>query len=475
MKQFLYIILLAFLTFLSCDDNMDFRISESAEVLFSDDTLHFDTVFSDISTSYRRLRVYNNNEKGVRISHICLASAGESGFQVNVDGVSGTSFSNVDIYGEDSIFIFIKMLPQKQMSEVPIEISDSLIFTFNNGVQQFVHLHAFVQDVIVLDSYIIDDAIVLNDKRPYVIYDSLVVSSNGILRIESGVRICLHNEASVIVHGKIICSGEQVKPVVFRGIRTDKIVPYLPYDRMDSQWGGIRICAESFENEFHYVDIHGGRYGIICDYSTLDANKLYMTNSSIHNVASDALCMNYSTGLFVNCEFSNAKANCVTLVGGNTQFLHCTMAQFYPWDASHGKALYFCNVKNDTIYHLMNADFINCMITGKGDDEVQGVRLEDDNAIFNCQFINCALNTDIENEASKEYFINCVSEKKENKAFKSSNFRCVDNDVYIYDFRLDSLSIARGVGDGSYVEYAQTDKDGNIRPQVKPDAGCYQY
>ena len=165
----------------------------------------------------------------------------------------------------------------------------------------------------------------------------------------------------------------------------------------------------------------------------------------------------------------------MTLIGGHSQFLHCTMAQFYPWDASRGSALYFCNVKNDTIYPLENADFINCLITGYADDEVYGSRLENNDAAFNCRFINCVLNTDIENESSKDYFVNCISEKEENETFKSSNFRCIDTENYLYDFRLDSLSIARKAGDGSFYEYAPLDKDGILRPAVNPDAGCYQY
>ena len=464
-----------FLAFTSCEDDVNFSIGKSSNVVFSTDTLQFDTVFSNIGTSYQRIKVYNSSRKGIRVPQIRLASNGESGFQVNVDGMSGNAFSDVEIYDKDSIFLFVKLLPKVQGSDAPVEIKDSLIFSFANGIEQYVHLRAFVQDATVLNSFIVDDLLVLNNVKPYIIYDSLVVAPTGILTIESGTKLFFHNNANLNVHGKVFCNGKQDSPVVFRGMRTDKILPYLPYDRLDGQWGGIRIFPESFENEFHNVDIHGGRYGISCDLSSVDASKLYMTNSSIHNVASDALCMNYCAGTFINCEFSNAKGNCVTLIGGHTQFLHCTLAQFYPWDASRGCALYFSNVKNDTIYPLENADFINCLVTGYSDDEVYGSRLENNDAAFNCRFINCVLNTDVEDESTKNYFVNCIGEKEENRTFKSSNFKCIDTENYIYDFRLDSLSIARNVGDGSFVEYAPCDKDGIYRPTLSPDAGCYQY
>ena len=475
MKCFCYIILCVFWTFASCEDDVSFSIGESSNVVFSTDTLQFDTVFSNVATSYQRFKVYNESKNSIRISQIRLASNGESGFQINVDGTSGTIFSDVEIYDKDSIFLFVKMMPKEQGCETPVEIKDSLVFSFVNGVERYIHLRASVQDAVVLKSLVVDDLYILNNAKPYIIYDSLVVASNGTLSIEGGAKLFFQEKAGLNVYGRILCKGEQGDPVVFRGSRTDKILPYLPYDRLDGQWGGIRIFPESFENEFHNVDIHGGRYGVSCDLSGIDANKLYMTNSSIHNVASDALCMNYCAGTFINCEFSNAKGNCVTLIGGHTQFLHCTMAQFYPWDASRGSALYFCNVKNDTIYPLENADFINCIVTGYGDDEVYGSRLENNDATFNCRFINCVLNTDVEDESTKNYFVNCIGENEENRAFKSSNFKCVDSENYIYDFRLDSLSIARNIGDGSYIEYAPYDKDGLSRPALCPDAGCYQY
>ena len=292
MKRFCYIILSVFWAFASCEDDVSFSICESSNIVFSTDTLKFDTVFSNVASSYQRFKVYNASKNGIRISQIRLASNGESGFQINVDGTSGTTFSDVEIYDKDSIFLFVKMLPKEQDCGIPVEIKDSLVFSFVNGVERYIHLRASVQDAVVLKSLVVDDLYILNNAKPYIIYDSLVVASNGTLSIEGGTKLFFHEKTGLNVHGRILCKGEQGAPVVFRGLRTDKILPYLPYDRLDGQWGGIRIFAESFENEFHNVDIHGGRYGISCDLSGVNDSKLYMTNSSIHNVASDALCMN---------------------------------------------------------------------------------------------------------------------------------------------------------------------------------------
>ena len=44
-----------------------------------------------------------------------------------------------------------------------------------------------------------------------------------------------------------------------------------------------------------------------------------------------------------------------------------------------------------------------------------------------------------------------------------------------YDFRLDSLSPAIGIGDSIAALPYPTDRNGVSRALLKPDAGCYQY
>ena len=61
-----------------------------------------DTVLTGIPTSTRQLKVYNPNKKALLISSIVLADAGKSGFRINVDGIKGNQFSDIEIAGEDS-------------------------------------------------------------------------------------------------------------------------------------------------------------------------------------------------------------------------------------------------------------------------------------------------------------------------------------------------------------------------------------
>ena len=59
---------------------------------------------------------------------------------------------------------------------------------------------------------------------------------------------------------------------------------------------------------------------------------------------------------------------------------------------------------------------------------------------------------------------------------RASQFRLIDTEVYLYDFRLDTLSTARQIGNGSLIpEPCKYDLRGILRPTDRPDAGCYQF
>ena len=80
--------------------NDDFTTSPSATLTFSTDTVSFGTVFTDLGTPTARLIVHNRNKKGVSISSIRFRDP-DTHFTFNVDGVSGSTFRNVEIRGED--------------------------------------------------------------------------------------------------------------------------------------------------------------------------------------------------------------------------------------------------------------------------------------------------------------------------------------------------------------------------------------
>jgi hypothetical protein len=68
-----------------------------------------------------------------------------------------------------------------------------------------------------------------------------------------------------------------------------------------------------------------------------------------------------------------------------------------------------------------------------------------------------------------------VWEHKDSTAYGRSNFRTIDHNNFIYDFHLDSLSVARGIATSEYLELIPCDKDEQPRSNEAIDAGCYQF
>ena len=123
----------------------DFTTSSSDILTFSSDTLSFDTVFTDLGTPTARLKVFNRASKAVNISSIRMRND-DGVFSMNVDGVSGKTFENVEIRANDSIFIFVECLIASNDDARPFLVEGQMDFV-TNGVTQTVTLEAYGQNV----------------------------------------------------------------------------------------------------------------------------------------------------------------------------------------------------------------------------------------------------------------------------------------------------------------------------------------
>ncbi len=451
--------------FSSCNDEESFSTDPSHLLTFSQDTLSFDTVFTSIGSSTALIKVYNPNKEALKISSIVLADASHSGFKVNVDGQKGTSFSDVEIQGEDSMHIFVEVKIDPQNRDNPILIKDSLVF-ITNGVQQDIKLLAYGQDVLILKGKTIKKDTVFTSGRPILIYDSLRIDEGAKLQCEAGTRLYFHSKASVLVHGIIEAQGTLGAPVVFRGDRLDNMFTDLPYDRVPGQWGGIHLFSSSYQNRFDYVDIHSGEYSILCDSSAVDKEKLWLTNSVLHNTKGDALSMTSCKAEIANSKITNAGKNCVNLLGGDYSFTHCTLANFFSWDIRSGVALAYSNYQGKIDYPLKTS-FYNCIITGSSSDEVGGSQSTNGDIAFDYYFSHSLINTN--EEAASDRLVDITWEKEK-------NFLYIGKEDYKYDFRPDSLCKGKDIGDIAIARQYPFDMNGRDRLQDgKPDAGCYEW
>lgn len=472
-KIFLSIILVILA---ACSENENWTTDRSMALEFSEDTVAFDTIVSTIGSSTKTLTVFNNNKIGIRVCKVGLGKGASSPFRVNVDGQylyegKGEDF---EIRHEDSLVVRIEATPPATGLDKPQSFEDELYFQLESGLVQKVMLSVGSQDVHFLRAITFFSDTTLCAGRPYVVYDSLVVAPEATLSIEPGVQLMFHDKAGLVVHGTVQAIGTLEEPIVFRGDRMDHMFDYLLYDNTPNRWEGIHICSDSKNNVLSYCDIHSGCYGIQCDSTSLDKSTLELQNSILHNIGGIGLELNNCLTTAYNTQISNTLGTTVYVFGGGCQFVHCTIAQFYPFDADRGDALYLSNLDGDNYRHLYFAHFLNSVITGYAEDVIMGSISEGQDDQCDYLFDHCFLKTVVSDDTLR--FTNILYDNQDLEMKSEENFTLFDTYNFIYDFTPDSISPIRNIGSKDYIDSLSLDRLGRSRLQDEgPDAGCYEY
>ena len=463
----------------ACDDYDSWTTSSEARLTLSQDTVAFDTIITNQGSTTKTLIVSNPNDKGLRISRVALAQGKESPFHVNVDGqylYEGTG-EDFEVRRKDSIYVRIEVkLPAKDSDEIS-DYQDKLLFTLESGVQQQVLLTASGMDVIILRGETITQDRTLDARRPYLVYDSLVVQNGAKLTLPAGCTLMFHDGTSLLVHGTLKANGTLEQPVVLRGDRVDRMFDYLPYDNTPNRWGGVHFFADSEDNELTQCDIHSGDYGIICDSTAITDDTLpllLMENCIVHNIGGPGLTFTHCRTQVVGTQISNTLGHCVHIEGGAHIFIHSTIAQFYPLSANRGDALYIANMDGDIYRHIHWAYFLNCVITGYADDVIMGNISENDQNICDYLFANSLLRTVVSTDA--ERFQNIKYDIPDSLEVNGKDhFVLFDAHDFLYDFTPDSLSAIRGMASPEYSKIFPIDRRGiNRLADGAPDAGAYE-
>lgn len=441
-----------------------FTTSPSDLLSFSSDTVSFDTVFTDLGTPTARLKVFNRAKKSVNISSIKFADR-QSNFSVNVDGVSGTEFHDVEIRGGDSIFVFIECYIPEQASKTPVLIEDKLEFV-TNGVTQNVVVEAWGQNVVRLRGLTVTDEMVMTSEMPYVIFDSLTVAPEGVLRMEAGANVLFHDKAKLTVEGRLEAVGEPGKMINLRGDRLDNVLPDVGYDILAGQWKGIYIGSGSYENRMEYVDMRSTEVGLVVDScADLSKRKLLLLNSWLHNSQNSAIESKYAWIDAYGCVFSEAAGPVVSLTGGRHEFVQCTLSNYYLYSVPVDPLLWLghCMPESaaDNPNPLMSANFLNCILYGMPSDINIGDLTGSD-----VYLKYCSLKSAGENDAN---FIECLWDT-------DPLFYTVRED-YLFNYRVKADSPVIGAGNPEYVTpICLYDIDGLNRLSAgRPDLGAYVY
>lgn len=480
MRKYLAIISLAIIaTMVSCKKEFKFSTSSALNITLSSDTITFDTVFTSIGSSTRTLMIYNKTDENLKINSIRLGQGSSSPYSINVDGRSGTAFSDMEVYADDSLYVFIKVTIDPTDGNNPFFVEDRLIFN-TNGNESVVHLTAFGQNA----KYIIGDKRfndyykykVIADSlaevhwtadTTYVVYGVALINSYGTLVVEPGTHVHFHNGSGLWSwsEGQLIVNGTRENPVVFQGDRLEAF-----YRDEPGQWDRIWLM-EARENHGHSIShaiIRNGFIGVQFERFLKDnLAPAFIENTIIEN--------HTGMGIYANCYSLGASnfvvANCgnvgVYLTGGGSYlFRHGTVANFWNNSARNTPTLYFSNIYNDpndgnAYAYPFEFEMDNSIMYGSLENEFLTEFYSAPDLDTTYVFNNCLLRTKRRHE---DIFKSC----KFNEDPKLTSY-------HSFDYHLDTLSPAIGLGDPFYTSgNLQFDLEGVDRGDT-PDAGAYQY
>lgn len=468
--KFLYLLLFVILvasglTFNSCRHN---QYNENVMLEFSTDTLMFDTIFTTVSSVTRSFTVTNPSPDPVKLD-IYLAGGTQSYYSINVDGVAGTEFHEVEIPAHDSIFVFVKVNINPTNQNNPYLITDSVLF-YNTQRKQSVQLVAFGQDAhfiipdhhnVSMPYYIVaheHEHVHWTNDKPWVIYGWAVVDSLGKLTIDPGTRVYVHHGGGIWVYryGNIHVNGTFDEPVLIAGDRRESF-----YDTDYEQWSRILINEGRDDNIINNAIITNASTGL--DISSLTeylGNKTIINNSIIHNNRYYGVVAQSADVEMNNCQISNTGSYSVVLQVGDFKFNHVTIANYFQQRKREVPAFGLSNYydKGDTRY--LGATHFEC-----NNSIIYGVHSDSYDEIVTSAYNGVDLNY---------RFNNCIVKKEE----LDGNFsNCFDRDPKFlsnygqnYNLKEESPAIDAGmIGLG-----ITTDIMGRMRNGV-PDIGAYEY
>lgn len=458
MKYFLYATtFFAVLIAASCSKT-SFITSQDASVGFSADTLHYDTVFTTTGSVTQSFKIFNLNNQKLRLSEVKLMGGVSSAFKMNVDGSPGTTFSEIELEPNDSIYVFVTVSVNPSAANLPFIVQDSILVNYN-GNSHFVQLEAYGQNAHFLRGNRVTADTTWNNDLPYIILDSLSIDENTTLTVNKGCRIYSHANAPFIINGSLHVNGDTSGRVIFAGDRLDPDYKDLP-----GSWPGLIFNTSSKNNVLDYAVIKNAYQGIVAVGQPNLPYKIELNQCIVQNVFDAGIfCVNSSMKA-INCLITNCGANVFIEAGGTYLFDYCTVATYGSYSLSHQTPV--LTVSNadftGTTGYDMQATFRNSIFYGDNgnvDDEI--VVQKKDGANYNLIFKNILY----KNKSVKVDALITDSFKNQSPEFEN-----IDVSKGVFDFHLKSTSPAV---DAAVNGATNIDLDGKIRPAAA-DIGCYE-
>ena len=420
---------------------------------FSADTVRFDTLFSSVGSTSKRLMVFNRSPAALNISRIALGMGTGSSYTLTVNGFKGVESRDVLVLGGDSLLMLVEVLIDPKDKDTPFLVKDSIVFE-TNGILQDIKLISWGQDAVFKGNEVLPCVSVWTAGRPYVLYGSVLIDSLCSLRLEAGTRVYSSPNSFIFIRGSLEVAGTGENRVFFRN---DRVEPR--YENAPGQWGGLIFLEGSSGSILDYAVIRNAQYGL--RIGTPDSDTIpdvIVRNTIIENMSRSGI-LNFTSDVWVENTLVN---NCADFAagnfgGGNYRYWHCTFAN-YGFSFLRGDPCFaatdFIRLANDSVIRApLNLTVVNSIIDGNLRDEL----LIDNSG---GQPVRVHLAHNLLKTTQSEYDVN--------NNLLNLNPRFID--PFRYNYRLDTLSPAvnKGLPPGTTL-----DLDGMPRDSL-PDIGAYE-
>jgi hypothetical protein len=479
MRTFILLIAISLIGLSAC--RRDSIFTGRANLLFSADTVFFDTVFTTVGSITERVKIFNPYDETIEINRIFLERGSGSNFKLNVDGTTGKEVTDIRIAPFDSIFVFIEATIDPNGGTTPMVIEEKLFVATEENIQH-VNLVAWGQDAYFypsvafgdLDGNGFGDAWVLPTDKPIVFYGYSLVDSGAVLTIPCGARVHFHANSGLIVghEASLKVLGCENDPIVIQGDRLEAFFEDVP-GQWGQTFGGIYLTQTSVDNEIRNAIIKNGTVGVTVDSNTNANPTLIMENTQILNMSFFGLLGQDARIEARNTVVANCGDHAVALrYGGDYLFQHCTFANYWSGNPRSKATLLLNNsfeVDGVTFVRDFDARFENTIVYGTLDEEVE--IQEDEAEPFTYFFDHCVLRRDTNELEDPEHYAGLILNPSApfvdgvtlNPLFENIN----------EDFRLNAYTEAIDAG-RVLEEPILNDIEGNAR-DANPDIGAYEY
>lgn len=514
MKRYLYYLLTLCLMVFWSSCRKDFEFSPSTgNLTFSKDTVYLDTVFTNIGSSTYNLKVFNRSNNDISIPSVRLALGEASNYRLNIDGMAGKVFDNIELLAKDSLYIFVETtIDINNFSNPNSEYlyTDQIEFDAGSNLQK-VELVTLVKDAVfiypnrenttkVIETLTIDiggeqietdlqgrellpNELTMTNEKPYVIYGFASVPNGETLTVEAGARLHFHensgiivnNGASLHINGALSSNPDSLENEVI--LEGDRLEPN--FSERPGQWGTIWFLDGSLNNIINHATIKNALVGILCDGNANEpVDKLTITNSQIYNCSNFGILGRNSSIKAENTVINNSGLSSFAgTFGGKYNLTHCTIANYWNNGFRQFPSVLLNNFildddNNAIVTDLSEANFNNCIIYGNDNPEILLEEVEDAALDFNFKFTNCLIRFEDNNNnfTGANYDFNDISHYEGIIFNQDPDFKDPDLNMLI----IGEESAAIDKGQSSFATQVPNDILGVNRTN-SPDLGAYQH